>query len=92
VVDRLLEHMRKLVRVRPVGEASGASPEALVTQIEAALRRGQVGAAMAAYSKLPQAARDASAAWAKSANGRAAADAAARSLREAAIAGLAAKN
>ncbi len=91
-VDRLLEHMSRLVRVRPVGEMPGASPEALATQIEAALRRGQVGAAMAAYSRLPQAARDASAAWAKNANGRAAADAAARSLREAAIANLAARN
>ena len=89
-MDKLLDHMRKLVRVHAVGEVPGEEPDALVSQIEAALGRGQVAAAMGAYARLPEAARKASADWAKTAEGRAGADAAARLLRENAIARLAA--
>ena len=44
-MDRLFDHMRKLVKVRPVGEIAGEDPAALATQIEAALARGDIGAA-----------------------------------------------
>jgi hypothetical protein len=90
VMDRMLDHMRKLVRVRAVGEVAGDDPAALVSQIEAALARGQAASALGIYARLPEAARKAGADWAKTADARVAADAAARSLRENAIGRLAA--
>ena len=90
VMDRMLDHMRKLVRVRAVGEVAGDDPAALVSQIEAALARGQAASALGIYARLPEPARKAGADWAKTADDRIAADAAARSLRESAIGRLAA--
>jgi hypothetical protein len=90
VMDRMLDHMRKLVRVRAVGEVAGDDPSALVSQIEAALGRGQAASALGIYVRLPEPARKAGADWAKTADARIAADAAARSLRENAIGRLAA--
>jgi hypothetical protein len=90
VMDRMLDHMRKLVRVRAVGEVAGDDPAALVSQIEAALARGQAASALGIYARLPEAARIAGADWAKTADARIAADAAAQSLRENAIGRLAA--
>ena len=90
VMDRMLDHMRKLVRVRAVGEVAGDDPAALVSQIEAALARGQAASALGIYARLPELARKAGADWAKTADARIAADAAARSLRENAIGRLAA--
>jgi hypothetical protein len=90
VMDRMLDHMRKLVRVRAVGEVAGDDPAALVSQIEAALARGQAASALGIYARLPEAARKAGADWAKTADARIAADAAAQSLRENAIGRLAA--
>jgi len=90
VVDRMLDHMRKLVRVRAVGEIAGDDPAALVSQIEAALARGQVVSALGVYARLPEAARKEGADWAGTVNARIAADAAAQSLRESAIGKLAA--
>src|SRR5277367_1534054 len=90
VMDKMLDHMRKLVRVRAVGEVAGDDPAALVSQIEAALARGQAASALGIYARLPEAARKAGADWAKTADARVAADAAAQSLRENAIGRLAA--
>jgi hypothetical protein len=90
VMDRMLDHVRKLVRVRAVGEAAGDDPVALVSQIQAALARGQTAAALGLYARLPEAARKAGADWAKTAAARVAADAAAASLRDSAIGRLAA--
>jgi hypothetical protein len=90
VVDKMLDHMRKLVRVRAVGEVAGDDPAALVSQIEAALARGQAGSALGVYARLQEAARKAGADWAKTADARVAADAAAQSLRDNAIGRLAA--
>jgi hypothetical protein len=93
VVDRMLDHVRKLVRVRAVGEVAGDDPAALVSQIQAALARGQTAAAIGLYARLPEAARKAGADWARTAAARADADAAAGSLRDGAIGRLAtAKN
>ncbi len=89
-MDKLIDHMRRLVRVHAVGEVAGEAPDALVSQIQAALARGEVAAAMGVYGRLPEAARKVSADWAKTAEARAQADAAARTLRENAIAHLAA--
>jgi hypothetical protein len=90
VVDRMLDHVRKLVRVRAVGEVAGDDPAALVSQIQAALARGQTAQALGLYARLPEAARKAGADWARTADARVAADAAAASLRDGAIGRLAA--
>jgi hypothetical protein len=90
VLDRLYGHMSQLVTVRAVGEVAGESPSAVVSQIEAALARGQVAAALSAYAKLPEPARKAAGDWATTAEARGTADAAARALREGAIQRLAA--
>ena len=82
--------MRKLVHVRAVGEVAGDDPVALVSQIEAALARGQAASALGIFARLPEAARKAGADWARTADARIAADAAAQSLRESAIERLAA--
>ena len=89
VMDRLLDHMRKLVRVRKVGEAAGDDAEALAPRISAALARGDLSAALEAYHRLPDAARQASRDWAKAAEARQAAGAAAEGLRADAVGRLA---
>jgi hypothetical protein len=89
--DRLLDHMRALVRVRRVGEAAErdeSGPPA--ARIGAALDRGDLAAALAAFGELPDASRAAGAAWADAAKARVAADKAATALRADAIGGLAA--
>ena len=89
--DRLLDHVRALVRVRRVGDAGEidvSGPPA--ARVGAALEHGDVGAALEAYGRLPEASRAAGAAWADAAKARAAADKAATALRADAIGGLAA--
>ena len=77
--------MRNLVRVRDLNETAGDDPEAIVSQIEAACRRGDIAGALAAFGKLPEAAREAAGDWPNEAGARQAADAALQSIREAAI-------
>jgi len=90
VIDRLLDHLRKLVRVRRVGEAAGEDAEAVAPRIAAALARGDLAAALDAYKGLPDAARQAGRDWAETAAARQAAGAAAEGLRADAVARLAA--
>lgn len=89
VLDRLLAHIRGLVRVHELGESSGDDPEAIVSQIEADCRRGNIAGALAAFDKLPEAARQAAGDWPTKARARLGADAALQSIREAAIGRLA---
>jgi hypothetical protein len=88
-VDRFLAHMRNLIRVRNLNETAGDDPQAMVSQIEAACRRGDITGALAAFGKLPEAAREAAGDWPTQAGARQAADAALQSIREAAIGRLA---
>ena len=88
-VDRFLAHMRNLVRVRNLNETAGDDPQAIVSQIEADCRRGDIAGALAAFGKLPEAAREAAGDWPTQAGARQAADAALQSIREAAIGRLA---
>jgi hypothetical protein len=89
--DRLLDHMRALVRVRRVGEASANDEsEPPAARIGAALERGDLGAALEAYGRLPEASRAAGGPWAEAAKAREAAVKAATALRADAIGGLAA--
>ncbi len=89
-VDRLLAHLRGLVQVRVLSETQGDDPAALVSQIEAESRRGDVSGALAAFAKLPEPARQAASGWAAEAAAKQAAGEALSSIREAAIAKLAA--
>ncbi len=89
VVDRFLAHIRGLVHVRDLNETQGDDPQAIVSRIEAASRRGDAAAALAAFNQLPESARQAASDWAVKAHARLAADAALQSIREAAIGRLA---
>src|SRR5260370_869063 len=68
VIDRLFANMGKVVKVTPVGEVAGDDPTALISQINAALGRGDAASALAAWGRLPHAARPAPKAWAAEAN------------------------
>jgi hypothetical protein len=93
VMDRLMANMSKVVRVTPVGEVAGDDPAALVSQIGAALDRGQIAQALATWARLPEPAQQTSQEWAHAAQARAGADAAAQSLLDDALTRLsAAKN
>jgi len=90
VTDRFLAHLHDLVKVRDLNETAGDDPQALVSQIEALSRRGDIRGALASFAKLPEAARQAAGDWPTLARLRQAADAALQSIREKAIAELAA--
>ncbi len=88
VMSRIMGEMDQLVSVRRVGETPGEAPDALITQVDGAMSRGDIVGALAAYQRLPDASRAVAADWAKSAQDRAKADTAARTLRDASIADL----
>ena len=81
VMDRLLAHLRQLVRIHKVGEAVGDDPEGLTARITAALARGDLSAAIEAYGRLPEAARRAAGDWDELVRARQAAGEAALALR-----------
>ena len=89
MTDRFLAHIHNLVRVRDLNETAGDDPQALVSQIEAESRRGDIGGALASFDKLPEAARQAAGGWPTLARTRQAAEAALQSIREAAVGRLA---
>ena len=89
VSDRFLAHLHNLVRVRDLNETAGDDPQALASQIEAMSKRGDIGAALASFDKLPEAARKAAGDWPTLARARQAAEAALQSIREAAVGRLA---
>jgi hypothetical protein len=93
VMARLMTNMSKIVRIHPVGEQAGDDPAALVSQISAALERGDVAGALAAYARLPDVSREVGKEWAAHAKARVDAIGAAQALADDAIARLgAAKN
>jgi hypothetical protein len=89
VLDRLLAHIHGLVRVHVLGESAGDDPEAIVSRIGAECRRGDIAGAVAAFDKLPAAARQAAGDWPVKARARQAADVALQSIRETAVGRLA---
>ncbi|RBP10599.1 hypothetical protein DFR50_11885 [Roseiarcus fermentans] len=89
VAERMLAHVRSLVQIRDVGEVQGDDPQAVASQVLGDLRRGDLGAALAAFAKLPEPARDAAAGFAADAKSKLEAIAAAQSIRDAAVARLA---
>jgi hypothetical protein len=80
--------LQRFVAVRPTGETAGDTPPALVGTMEAALRRGDIATAMAAWAKLPESARTFSATWATQAGDRDKAAKALSALQDAAVAAL----
>jgi len=88
-LDRLKAGAARMVRVRPVGEAPGEDPAALGARIEAALARGAVTEALAAWTKLPEPARIASRGFGEAAAQRLAGEEAVRALTSGAVADLA---
>lgn len=85
ILDRLERGASSLVRVRPVGAATGNDPAALVARIEDALGHGDVAAAISAWDQLPAPAKNVTGDWASDARARVAADAAAQAILAAAI-------
>jgi hypothetical protein len=77
-----------VVRTRAAGPGAADAPDGLVAQIEAALRRGDVAGALAAWGKLPEPSKKLSEVWAASAGQREAAMKAAADLQAAALAAL----
>jgi uroporphyrinogen-III synthase len=63
IVDGLLANAKSLIKVQPQGPVAGDSPEAIVSQIRAALAAGNLAEAYGLWEKLPQAQRAASAQW-----------------------------
>jgi len=87
-LDRLLESARGLVAVRPAKPVAGSDPEAIVTRIRGALAAGDLKTALDEWNTLPQAIKDATADWAKSAETRKTADDLVAQLRAVALARL----
>jgi hypothetical protein len=88
-LDRMLRSAQRVVRVRPVDEAAGVSPAAVVSRIEAALKRRDLPAAAAAWDSLPEGGRQVSRDWSERLKGRVATEAALQKLVGEGLASLA---
>ena len=62
--DRLLASARSLVKVRPVGNVEGETPEAIVARVENKLQNGDLKGAALEWETLPEAGKQASAGFA----------------------------
>jgi hypothetical protein len=63
VLDRLLASAQSVITVRRVGEVEGASADAVLARAKAKLDRGEIAEAVSEVQSLPQAEREAFAAW-----------------------------
>lgn len=70
IMERLTESALSLVKVRPVGNIEGESPEAKIARMENKLRNGDLQGAALEWNGLPEAARTASADYKKSLDAR----------------------
>ncbi|MGL5113858.1 MAG: hypothetical protein ACRC7C_00915, partial [Beijerinckiaceae bacterium] len=80
--------VKRFIKIRPTGDAGGDSQPSLVATVEAALAKGQPTDALAAWRRLPEEARKASATWAASAEAREKAAAALKQLQDGVLAKL----
>jgi hypothetical protein len=69
--SRLVKGARGLVTIRPVEPMAGATPEAIVSRMDAAMKTGDIAAMLAERDGLPEAGKAASADYAKAASDRA---------------------
>jgi hypothetical protein len=72
--QRLLHSARGLVTIRPAGPIAGDTPQAIVSRMEEAVKRGDLAAMLRERDKLPEAGKTASADFAKAAADRVAID------------------
>ena len=87
-LNRFLASAASIVEVKKVGAVAGEDPNALVSQVDAALAQGDVPGALAAWDKLSAAGKAASQGWADAARSRIEAVGAAGDLVRGAIATL----
>lgn len=70
IVERLTESALSLVKVRPVGNIEGETPEAVIARMENKLRNGDLQGAALEWDALPDAAKTVSADYKKSLDAR----------------------
>ncbi|MCO5733570.1 hypothetical protein [Rhizobium sp. SSA_523] len=70
VTDRLFSSAMRMVKVRPVGEAEGDTPEAVLARMEERVKNGDLPAALAEWNRLPDPAKQASADFQKALTAR----------------------
>jgi hypothetical protein len=63
ILDRLKANAEKIVRVRPIDEATGDDPVAVVRRIEIRAEQGNIAGALAEIAKLPEGARPLTKEW-----------------------------
>jgi hypothetical protein len=85
------QKIEKLVSVRPVGDAAGESPKAIIARIEARVGRNEFAGALAEFDKLPAPVRDAGKIFAEGASARLAGDKALKGLTDQALGQLGSK-
>jgi hypothetical protein len=88
ILDRLQANAQKLVRIRPVDEALGDEPAAVIARIEFKAKRMDIAGALAEFAKLPPGVRAPAQAWIAKAQARNAAVAAAHGFAADAIVAL----
>ncbi|HKS60969.1 MAG TPA: hypothetical protein VJT13_04685 [Xanthobacteraceae bacterium] len=88
-IDRLQANAERLVRIRPIDEAPGDDPAAIVGRADVKATKGDLAGAAAELGKLPEAARAPAQDWIKRVQAREAALAAARKLADDAVGALA---
>ncbi|WP_025594559.1 mitofilin family membrane protein [Agrobacterium tumefaciens] len=70
IMERLTESAFSLVKVRPVGNIEGETPDAMIARMENKLRNGDLQGAALEWNGLPEAAKTASADYKKSLDAR----------------------
>lgn len=70
ITDRLFSSAMRMVKVRPVGEVEGETPEAIVARMEERVKSGDLKAAVAEWNSLPDAGKQASADFKKALDAR----------------------
>ncbi|MFK3778930.1 COG4223 family protein [Agrobacterium sp. NPDC089420] len=70
IIERLTESAFSLVKVRPVGNIAGETPDAMIARMENKLRNGDLQGAALEWNGLPEAAKTASADYKKSLDAR----------------------
>jgi hypothetical protein len=60
IASRLLSSAMRVVKMRPVGDVAGDTPEAVVARMEERVKTGNLQAAVSEWNALPEAARQAS--------------------------------
>ena len=88
LMDKLQAGAERLVRVRPVGEAQGDDPAAIMARAEAKAAQGNLAGAVADLNRLPDTMRAIAREWIAKAEAQVAAIASARRIADGAVAAL----